>query len=412
MSKIICDVCGTSYPETATQCPICGCVRSVDARIVSGNTSDMEEETTRVYNHVKGGRFSKSNVKRRNNGKMPAPVETPEQRTEQPQEDGKKETGVIITTLAVILVIIAIFTYIVLRFFVPGLFQGKPADSNKNDNNVSVTDQITDTTMLNIPCEEIVLSKTLITFDSVDAIVLLNATANPAATTETVVFTSSNESVAVVTQDGRVTSVGSGEAIISVTCGSAKAECKVVCTVQAPEETTVEETISADELKLNREDFTMSTKGQTWKLYTGDIPADKITWTSKNEKVATIKKGVVTAVGTGTTTVHGEYGGVKVSCIVRCAASVGKADSGATEDTKPKGDCKISHEDVTIAAGKNFTLTLQDKDGKELKVSWVSSDTSICKVSGNTVTGVAKGNATVKTTYKDVTYTCIVRVTK
>ena len=53
---------------------------------------------------------------------------------------------------------------------------------------------------------------------------------------------------------------------------------------------------------------------------------------------------------------------------------------------------------------------VKDADGKEVAVSWVSSNTSICKVSGNTVTGVAKGNATVKTTYKDATYTCIVRV--
>ena len=27
MSKIICDICGTSYPDTADCCPICGCSR-------------------------------------------------------------------------------------------------------------------------------------------------------------------------------------------------------------------------------------------------------------------------------------------------------------------------------------------------------------------------------------------------
>lgn len=320
MSKIICDVCGTSYPETATQCPICGCVRSVDARVVSGNTSDVEEETARSYTHVKGGRFSKTNVKKRNSGKAPAPVENPEPRPEQPREEGKKETAIIITTMVVLLIIIAVVAYIVVRFFVPNLLGDSPADSNdKNENTVSVTEDLEDTTLLQIPCDEVLLSKTLITFDSVDAIVLLNVTTNPAETTENIVFTSSNESVVVVTQDGQVTSVGAGEAVITVTCGSAKAECKVVCNIVVPEETTEQETISEDELKLNREDFTMGYKGETWKLYNGDIPADKITWTSKNEKVAKIKDGVVTAVGTGATTVHGEYGGVKVSCIVRCS---------------------------------------------------------------------------------------------
>ena len=60
MSKIICDVCGTSYPESANQCPICGCVRSGDAVTVRGDTNNTEVNTTGNYTHVKGGRFSKA----------------------------------------------------------------------------------------------------------------------------------------------------------------------------------------------------------------------------------------------------------------------------------------------------------------------------------------------------------------
>ena len=61
MSKIICDVCGTSYPESANQCPICGCVRSGDAVTVRGDTNNTEVNTTGSYTYVKGGRFSKAN---------------------------------------------------------------------------------------------------------------------------------------------------------------------------------------------------------------------------------------------------------------------------------------------------------------------------------------------------------------
>ena len=32
MSKIICDVCGTRYPETADQCPICGHIRDASGK--------------------------------------------------------------------------------------------------------------------------------------------------------------------------------------------------------------------------------------------------------------------------------------------------------------------------------------------------------------------------------------------
>ena len=42
MSKIICDVCGTTYPDSATQCPICGCVRSADVEAVIGGDEAAE----------------------------------------------------------------------------------------------------------------------------------------------------------------------------------------------------------------------------------------------------------------------------------------------------------------------------------------------------------------------------------
>ena len=69
MSKIICDICGTSYPETASQCPICGCVRPGDFQRVS-DESKNEGNNASGYTYVKGGRFSKTNVKKRNSGKV------------------------------------------------------------------------------------------------------------------------------------------------------------------------------------------------------------------------------------------------------------------------------------------------------------------------------------------------------
>ena len=63
MSKIICEVCGTAYPEASTQCPICGCVRPADANGVPSGPEEKAPE--RTYLHVKGGRFSKANVRKR-----------------------------------------------------------------------------------------------------------------------------------------------------------------------------------------------------------------------------------------------------------------------------------------------------------------------------------------------------------
>ena len=42
MNKIICDICGTSYPDTADCCPICGCSRDAADGILGG---DLLEQT-------------------------------------------------------------------------------------------------------------------------------------------------------------------------------------------------------------------------------------------------------------------------------------------------------------------------------------------------------------------------------
>ena len=426
MSKIICDVCGTSYPETATQCPICGCVRHGDVRAVAGDTNETETQSNGTYIYVKGGRFSKSNVKKRNHTKQNFAVESAVQPEEPEQEKGKKDKGLIIAVFALLLAIVAVVIYIALHFFAPGLSNGGSdkdgTTGNTNGNtSASTTDDTQDTseaTIAEIPCIDMVLSNTVIEFDKADAAQLLDVTTDPVDTTDVVLFSSSDESVATVTADGKITAVGGGQAIITVACGEVTAECRVVCSFEDEStDSTETPTIPADDFKLNREDFTLSKKGSTWTLYTGDIPADQITWTSDDESVATIKDGVVTAVGSGYTTVYGEYQGVKLSCIVRCAESVGKANEGiagsgdiSESGGSANGGYSISHVDVSIKVDEKFSLELKDANGIAVSVNWTVADGSVCSVSGNVVTGLTAGTTTVSVTHEDVTYSCIVRV--
>lgn len=77
------------------------------------------------------------------------------------------------------------------------------------------------------------------------------------------------------------------------------------------------------------------------------------------------------------------------------------------------GDISISHTDVTLVYGQSgadsFVLRLKD-GAKTLDVTWISDDTDVCTVSGNTIRAEGTGMAYVSTTYQGVTYTCIVRV--
>ena len=408
MSKIICDVCGTSYSETATHCPICGCVRPGEAVVVTGDTNDVEASVNGTYNYVKGGRFSKSNVKKHNNGVPLRTVAAKEGHQDSKSDTKKNEKPFIIAVVALLLAIVAIVIYIAVRFFALG-GQSEPAPVVNETTTSSTTVEQTETTILEIFCEELTLSKTTITFEEVDAAVLLSAVPSPADTTDMIFFYSEDETVAIVNEDGKVVAVGPGETVITVTCGNVTAQCNVICTFEDPNQETTEETFSTEELKFNREDFTMTNNGDTWKLYTGEIPADQITWTSDDEKVATIKDGVVTAIGGGYTTVYGEYMGVKVSCIVRCSGPKYK-EPVASDEAVANSDYTISAEDVTISIGESFTLKLTDKNGNTVDVTWASANTSIASVSGNQVTGVASGKTVVTTSYEGVSFSCIVRV--
>lgn len=318
MSKIICDICGTSYPETAKQCPICGSVRPGDAQRVT-NEVKSDGNVSTGYTHVKGGRFSKSNVKKRAKNGDNAKKNVPQDRND---EDSKSNRGLVATAIVLLLAIIGVVIYIAVRFFAP-ISDPNPSNTENLGSNIDLS------------CRDMTLDTYTVLLDQEGAAQLLNVKTTPEKPSEPITFASDNEAVVTVNDKGKITAVAEGTAKITVTCGKITKEC--VVTVQfsnqettddttvpedttAPSDTTVpeESTAPAEELRLNRKDFTLSYKGETWVLYSGSIPKDQITWTSENESVATFTDGKVVAVGGGMTTLHAEYNGQKVSCIVRC----------------------------------------------------------------------------------------------
>lgn len=418
MSKIICDVCGTSYPETATQCPICGCVRPVDTVTVNTNNTTDEKSTKGTYTYVKGGRFSKANVKKRNNTIHSAPAEPsfPEETTD--EKPDKSDKGLTIAIVVLLLAIIAVVIYIVMHFFAPGYGGVDTSDPLTNSTAGTTTESTTQApTEEDILCNDIIISHTAVELDKVGAAYLLNVTTDPVDTTERIVFASADESVATVTQGGKIVAIGPGQTVITASCGDAEAQCRVVCSFEVitddTTEPSTEPTVSNEEFKLNRQDFTLNKKGETWLLYNGEIPVKQIVWTSDNEKVVTIKDGVVTAVSTGSTTVYGEYNGNKVSCVVRCGPGVGKYVETNTNTQEPvTGKYSISSTDTTLYLNgvKSFELKLLDAENNPVEVVWSVADATVCSVSGNTVTGLKAGTTKITATYDGETYTCIVRV--
>ena len=409
MSKVICDVCGTTYPETAAQCPICGSAKNSIAQTMAGS-QDHDDS----YAYVKGGRFSKSNVRKRN--KKGQELE----RRPAGDRSSKKDSGNAILVAIVILLVIAIIAvlgYMGIRVFLSGNTPDNGEGTKPTISNPS--DPTGPSTPSNIPCISIGLSKINIEFDAEGKAQLLSYVVNPSNTTDTVAFSSSDPSVATVTDKGLVTAVGGGRAILTVTCGDQQAQCQIICSFGEPTEpsepTEPQPSVPTGfVLKLNRSEFSLTERyPDPWALYreTMGVKPSDITWTVDDPTVASVSNtGVVSAVGKGTTTVRASYGGQTASCKVIVSF-----------DPKPVVEAKysLSHSDATIKVGESFSIYLRDKDGVNVKAEWTASVEGYISIKDDRViTGVKSTYdqpsryITITAVVEDVTYTCIVRVTE
>lgn len=167
-----------------------------------------------------------------------------------------------------------------------------------------------------IPVTAVSLDKTTLSFDAIGKSEKLTATVEPDdATNKNVTWSSSNPSVATV-DNGVVTAVGEGTAVITVTTedGGKTATCTV--TVR------IETTIPVEGVSLDTTTLYMTKTGQSAKITATVVPANatnkNVTWSSSNTDVATVDNGIVTAVGNGEAiiTVTTEDGGKTATCTV------------------------------------------------------------------------------------------------
>ena len=139
------------------------------------------------------------------------------------------------------------------------------------------------------------LNKELISSLPVGSTQTLLATLNPKDAVATIVWSSDNESVAVVNEEGDVTGVAPGTAIVTAAVDKEKATCKVVVTA-----------VKATRIELNPSKLTLEQDSQA-ELEVITTPADAVVedleWSVKDRNIVTVVDGVVTAVGVGKTTI-------------------------------------------------------------------------------------------------------------
>ena len=254
MSKIICDVCGSRYPETAAQCPICGCVNNKVAKAPVEELEPAVKTELPERTSTPGGRFSKANVSKRNQGKVfteePMPRTKPVAKREMPQakpqiqeeydledefeeETGKKRGGFVnVLLVLVIIALLGVCAYIFIQFFMPSFFGSDPIIA-PTDPAVVATEAPTEapapTLPPIIPCEKLVLAENTIKLTEKGQVQQLNIQVMPENSSDGLIYISSNEKVATVNEKGEVTAVGKGSVVITAFCGSQQLECNVIC---------------------------------------------------------------------------------------------------------------------------------------------------------------------------------------
>jgi len=419
MSKIICDVCGTIFPETAAQCPICGCAKSPTAQAVTQEDAQPKDENAGGYTYVKGGRFSKANVRRSASGvapeRQPAPQRrTPRERTrrEQPENNNK---GLIAVVAILLVAIIVVVVYIGVTVFLSDL-GGKPNTDGTQAPSSSETGAPDGNET--VPCTEIKLSALTVEFQNETDKLLLAPEVTPADTTDKLTFFSENPAVATVDQNGLILPVAHGKTVITVTCGNVTAQCEVICSFGEPEPTDpptepIPTAPAGFVLTLNTYkgsgEITISEYGASHQLFKekdGVKPSD-ILWTSSDPSIATVENGKVVGVDRGKCTITAKIGDQVAECLVRCSFD-------RPEETEP-APYTISTDDVTYYSDSNpFTLTLRNADMSNVQdVEWSVSLEGYLEIDGNTITCInftEKKVVTVSTTIDGYTYCCVVRI--
>lgn len=339
MGKIICDICGTTYSDTEAECPICGCAKDLSAASLVDEL--MEEELNIAASAA---------IRPEKSKKTPVFQEAvyddddydddeDEDDEDDDEDDGdahKSNAGLVIALVLVVLMLIAVSAFILVKYFLPNVV----GPETTAPATVETTEEPTvETTELRIPCESLALtSGGEIILEEEGINWLINVMALPENTTDELVYASSDESVVIVNEQGKLTAIGEGTAVITITCGEQEMKCTVTCDFteettapSEPEETTEptepEETEAPTEplkdidlakaISYTELTFNGPNQGYTFKI--NGLKNNEVKWSSEDESIVTVdENGNVLNKGKGTTYIVVKYGDQEVKVKINC----------------------------------------------------------------------------------------------
>ncbi len=229
---------------------------------------------------------------------------------------------------------------------------------------------------------------------------ILTATIAPAnATDKTVTWMTSNDSVATVDGNGKITAVSVGTAIITITTRS---ENKTdTCTVEVKPVPVTSVTLNENSCELLIEE----TKILTVTVAPTNATDKTVTWTTSNDSVATVDgNGKITAISVGTATITAKAGDKTATCAVEVKPV---PVTGVTLNSE--FSFAITADPVTL------TATVSPANATNKAIIWMTSNDSVATVDGNgQITPIGIGTAIITVITQDGGFDaqCTVTVTE
>ena len=252
--------------------------------------------------------------------------------------------------------------------------------------------------------QSVSLDKTELNLNVGENTTLIAAVMPENADDKAVTWSSSNTSVATVDDDGTVSAVAAGSAVITAT--TADGGKIATCIVTVTPATVAVESVSLDKTSLSL--VVGDTETITATVNPDNASNKTVNWSSSSTAVATVDaNGNITAVAVGTAVIIASTvdGGKTAFCTVTVTASA----------AVPVQSVSLNKTELSLNVGESVTLTAtvlpENADNKA--VTWSSSDAAVATVDSNgKVSAVAAGSAviTVKTTDGEKTATCTVTV--
>lgn len=212
-------------------------------------------------------------------------------------------------------------------------------------------------------------------------------------------WTSSNRNAATV-KDGLVTAVAEGKSKITAKVKKLTAVCTVTVTEDAIEITGISLNQNVAQMQIG------DTLTLTATLAPADAPEDGVSWTSSDPGIATVKKGVVTAVDAGTATITVRTGDKTATCTVTVQPA--SAIAGVSCSTT-----SITLDAVGGTSNAVFTVSGTGLDATAASVKAYALDTSVVQVgAASRAPGGASDTYTVPiTALRDGSTTVIFQIT-